>query len=202
MGPLTQAKPWSMDGVEGVFRFLNRMWRLIVDDESGGLVQEIVEAPADAEQLRALHGLIKKVTDDIEALSFNTAIAAMMTFLNEAAKWERRPKAVMESVVLLLAPFAPHAAEELWARLGHDQTLAREPWPAYDPARLVQDAFEYGVQVNGKVRSRFTASAKAPAAELEQTALADPVIQKWIAGKTIKKVIVVPGRLVNLIVAG
>jgi leucyl-tRNA synthetase len=202
MGPLTQAKPWNMEGVDGTFRFLNRVWRLIVNEDTGALVKEVNDGePADA-QRRALHALTKKVTDDIESMSFNTAIAAMMSFLNEASHWESRPRSILNAFVLLLSPFAPHLAEELWQRLGHDGTLAYETWPTYDPALLIPDTVEYAVQVNGKVRSRFTAALKADAAELEKTAHADPTVQKWIEGKAIKKTIVVPGRLVNFIVAG
>jgi leucyl-tRNA synthetase len=202
MGPLTQAKPWNMEGVDGTFRFLNRVWRLVVDDESGKPARDVAAVEPTPEQLRALHALTKKVTDDIEAMSFNTAIAAMMSFLNEATRWEVRPVSILERFILLLSPFAPHLAEELWQRLGHEKTLAYEAWPTYDPALLVLDTVEYAVQVNGKVRSRFTAALKAEVAELEKTALADPAIAKWIEGKAIKKTIVVPGRLVNLIVAG
>ena len=202
MGPLTQAKPWNMEGVDGVARFLNRVWRLMIQEDSGALSEAVKRVEPTVEQLRALHGLIKKVTDDIEGMSFNTAIAAMMTFLNDASRWEVRPLSIMETFTLLLSPFAPHLAEELWERLGHGQSLAYETWPGYDPARLVLDTVEYAVQVNGKVRSRFTAPLKAEAAELEKTALADPVVIKWIEGKPVKKVIVVPGRLVNIIVAG
>jgi leucyl-tRNA synthetase len=202
MGPLTQAKPWNMEGVDGTFRFLNRVWRLIINEETGAPVKEINDSePTDA-QRRALHALTKKVTDDIEAMSFNTAIAAMMSFLNEAAHWDSRPKSVMNVFVLLLSPFAPHMAEELWQRLGHDKTLAYEPWPGYDPALLIPDTVEYAVQVSGKVRSRFVAALKADPAELEKLALADPVVVKWIDGKAIRKTIIVPGRLVNFIVAG
>jgi leucyl-tRNA synthetase len=202
MGPITQSKPWNMEGVDGTFRFLNRVWRLVVDEDSGKLAREVSQAVPSTEQLRALHALTKKVTEDIEAMSFNTAIAAMMTFLNEASRWDVRPVSVLETFALLLSPFAPHLAEELWERLGHDGTLAYEAWPAYDPVLLVLDTVEYAVQVNGKVRSRFTAALKAEAADLEKMALADPAVVKWIEGKTVKKTIVVPGRLVNLIVAG
>jgi leucyl-tRNA synthetase len=191
-----------MEGVDGTFRFLNRVWRLVINEETGELARDVTDTEPTEAQRRVLHALTKKVTDDIEAMSFNTAIAAMMAFLNEAGHWESRPKSLLNTFVLLLSPFAPHLGEELWQRLGHGTTLAYEPWPTYDPALLIPDTVEYAVQVNGKVRSRFTAALKAGAAELEKTALADPVVVKWIDGKAIKKTIVVPGRLVNFIVAG
>jgi len=201
MGPLTQAKPWNMESVEGVFRFLNRVWRLIVEEENECRSPAVVEEDPSPDQLRLLHETIRKVTADIEALSFNTAIAAMMTFVNEAARWERRPLSVMRTFVLLLSPFAPHLAEELWGKLGGTGTLAYEPWPSYNPALLVRDTVEYAVQVNGKVRGRFQAPADADDAELEKRARQDPNVARWLEGKTIRKTIIVRGRLVNLIVA-
>ncbi|MFO7534479.1 MAG: leucine--tRNA ligase [Kiritimatiellia bacterium] len=202
MGPLTQAKPWNMEGVDGVFRFLSRVWRLVMNDDTGAVWPEVVEREPAADEKRALHALIKKVTDDIESMSFNTAIAAMMAFLNEIGRWETRPVSVLKSFVLLVSPFAPHLGEELWQRLGGGATLAYEPWPVYEPALLVLDTVEYAIQVNGKVRSRFMGPARGEAAALEKMALADPGIAKWMEGKAVKKVIVVPGRLVNFIVGG
>ncbi len=202
MGPLTQVKPWSMKGVEGVFRFLNRVWRLFVEEETGALAPAVTDAEPTPDQLRALHAMIKKVTEDIEAMSFNTAIAAMMSFLNDAAKWEPRPRRVLEPFLLLLSPFAPHLAEELWRRLGHADTLAHEPWPVCDETLLVSDTVEVPVQVNGKLRGKLVVPVGATPAELEQLARAEPNVAKWIEGKTVKKVIVVPGRLVNIAVAG
>ncbi len=202
MGPLTQVKPWSMKGVEGVFRFLNRVWRLFVDEDTGAPAAALTDTTADAGQLRALHATIRAVTDDIQGLRFNTAIAAMMTFVNEASRWERRPRAALEPLLLLLAPFAPHLAEELWRKLGHADSLAHEPWPACDEARLASDTMEIPVQVNGKLRGKLTVPVGTDATALEQLALADPAVAKWIEGKTVKKVIVVPGRLVNVAVVG
>jgi len=202
MGPLTQAKPWNMESVEGVFRFLNRVWRLIVEEENECRSSAVVAEDPSPDQLRLLHETIRKVTADIEALSFNTAIAAMMTFVNEATRWERRPLSVMRTFVLLLSPFAPHLSEELWEKLGGTGTLAYEPWPSYNPALLVRDTVEYAVQVNGKVRGRFQAPADADDAELEKRARQDPNVARWLESKTIRKTIIVRGRLVNLIVAG
>ncbi len=200
MGPLEQVKPWSMKGVEGVHRFLNRVWRLFVDEAGGSLHSEVAGIDPSREQQRALHVAIKKVTEDIEAMRFNTAIAAMMEFLNEAQKWAPRPRQVLESFILLLAPFAPHLAEELWQRLGHPGSLALESWPAVNPEYLVEDIMEIPVQVNGKLRGRVRVPAEAAQASVLAAARADAAILPHLAGKTIRKEIYVPGRLVNLVV--
>ncbi|MEX1094892.1 MAG: leucine--tRNA ligase [Planctomycetales bacterium] len=204
MGPLEQVKPWSMSGVEGVYRFLGRVWRLFVDDRADEValdsaVQDV--APSD-EQLRILHRTIKTVTDDIEKLSFNTAISRMMEFTNELTRHEVRPRAVLEPFVLVLSPFAPHLAEELWSLLGHERTLAYEPWPAYDAALLVQNEIEIPVQVNGKLRGKVKVPADADRAAIERAARADETIARQLEGKQVLKAIVVPGRLVNFVVKG
>jgi len=202
MGPLEATKPWSMRGVEGVFRFLNRVWRLTIDDraEEVKTLAEVVDDEPDRETLRWLHRTIQRVTDDLENMSFNTAIAAMMEFTNYLTKLEKRPCAVLKTFMLLLAPFAPHLAEELWSTLGESRTLAYEDWPTYDPAFLKVDAIEVPVQVNGKLRGKVTVTPDLDQAALEKVALADPKVQAALEGKKIKKVIVVPGKLVNLVV--
>jgi leucyl-tRNA synthetase len=190
MGPLEATKPWSTEGVQGVYRFLGRVWRLYEDG--------VTDAAADAKLVKALHQTIKKVGEDTEALAFNTAIAQMMIFVNEVTAQESRPRAVLEPFVLVLAPYAPHLAEELWEQLGHKQSLAYEPWPAYEASLLVEDTAEIVAQVNGKVRARLTVPAKASKEELEKLALAHADVQPFLAGKQVKKVIVVPGKLVNI----
>ncbi|RMH93242.1 MAG: leucine--tRNA ligase, partial [Calditrichaeota bacterium] len=200
MGPLEQMKPWSMKGVEGVFRFLNRVWRMLVDEETGALLPCVTDADPTPEQLRLLHGTIKKVTEDIENMRFNTAISAMMVFVNEALKWEIRPRSVMETFVLLLSPFAPHIAEELWEKLGHEQTLAYEPWPEYDEALIQEDTVEVVVQVNGKLRYKLQVPRDLPREVLEKQALENERISTLIDGKQVVKVIVVPNKLVNIVV--
>ncbi len=200
MGPLTQVKPWSMKGVEGVYRFLNRVWRLIVDEETGALAPEVVEGEATREQLRELHATIQSVTEDIVSMSFNTAISAMMIFLNEAQKWDRRPKSMLSDFVLVLSPFAPHMAEELWQKLGHETTLAYEPWPAVNPEYLVQDSLEIPVQVNGKLRGKIRVPTAADKETILDAARQDPAVAGHLAGKTIRKEIFVPGRLINFVV--
>jgi leucyl-tRNA synthetase len=200
MGPLEQSKPWSMRGVEGVFRFLSRVWRWVIDEDSDALDAKIAATQPDATQLRLLHATIRKVTEDIEGMRYNTAIAAMMEFLNEAMHWPVKPRGVVESFVLILSPFAPHLAEELWARLGHDGSLAYEPWPEWNEAFLVESTVEVVVQVNGKLRGKVVAPKDADQAALLALAKADPAIMPHLEGKAIRKEIVVPGKLVNLVV--
>ena len=198
MGPLEQTKPWSTRGVEGVHRFLNRAWRLLVDDEAGAA--KTTDAEPSREQLRLLHGLIQKVTDDVEGLRFNTAIAAMMEFVNAANKWEGVPRAVAEPFVLLLSPFAPHLAEELWQKLGHDASLAYEPWPEADADYLRTDTVPIAVQVNGKLRATIEVAADAPRETVLALARAQENVQRFLDGGTVRKEVYVPGRIVNLVV--
>ena len=202
MGPLTQVKPWSMKGVEGVSRFLSRVYRLAVDEETGQPSPKLADAVPTKDQLRALHAAIKKVTHDIEGMDYNVAISAMMIFVNEAQAWEIVPRSLLSTFVLILSPFAPHLAEELWSRLGHAESLAREPWPAWDEAYLQEDELEIPVQVNGKVRGRIRVPAAAGQEAVIAAALACAEAAPFFAGKEIKKQIYVPKRMVNLVVAG
>ena len=200
MGPLEQQKSWSMKGVEGVNRFLNRLWRLLADEYTGQLLDTVVDSEPDEAQLRLLHQTIKKVTEDIENMRFNTAIAQMMVFVNEANKWVTRPRSLMSTFVLLVSPFAPHIAEELWHKLGNRQILAYEPWPDFSEAYLEEDTREVVVQINGKLRYKLQLPASLSKAETEQQAMASERIQELVAGKQIVKVIVVPDKLVNIVV--
>jgi leucyl-tRNA synthetase len=190
--------------VEGVHRFLNRVWRLFVaDDPEGGVPRidpSLQRADADIAILRLLHKTIRKVTEDVDGLRFNTAISQMMIFVNEMNKQEVRPVAVMESFVLLLAPFAPHLAEELWSMLGHAESLAYHPWPEFDPALTVDDEVEIVVQVNGKMRDKLMVAKGTPSAELEALARSSDTVMKHTGGKSIVKVIAVPDKLVNIVV--
>ena len=202
MGPLEKAKAWKMAGVEGVYRFLARVWRLFIDDraEAMRLADTVRDVPPDRDTLRRLHQTIRKVTDDLDGMRFNTAIAAMMEFTNHLTKLEVRPRSVLEPFVLILSPFAPHLAEELWRAMGHGQTLAYQPWPPYDPALIRTEEVEVPVQVNGNVRSKLTVPAGIDKAALEAAALADPRVREIIGDKPVRKVIVVPGKLVNIVV--
>ncbi len=203
MGPLEAVKPWNTRGVEGVHRFLARVWRLVVDEEAEELRLHpaVAEVAPDRETLRWLHRTIQKVTEDTEAMRFNTAIAAMMEFVNYLSKLPVRPRSVIEPFVLLLAPYAPHIAEELWHALGHVHSLADEPWPQYDPALLQEDEVEIAVQINGKVRARLKVPAGSDEASVQAVVLADAAVQQHIGSKAIKMIKVVPGRLVNIVVA-
>jgi leucyl-tRNA synthetase len=200
MGPLEAIKPWSMQGVEGVHRFLQRAWRMVVDEDTGELAEQVKEAEADEETLRLLNQTIKKVGDDIESFGFNTAISAMMIFINHLNKQTVRPKAVIEKFVLILAPFAPHIAEELWEKLGHTDSLAYEPWPEYDKELIKEKEIELAVQVNGKIKDRIVVSADADEEQIKQKALTCEKVVAAMAGKEPKKIIVIKSRLVNIVI--
>jgi leucyl-tRNA synthetase len=193
-----------MQGVNGVYGFLNRVWRLVIDDrvESMQLNAAVVDRAPNAEENRVLHQTIQVVTRDIAALAFNTAISRMMEFTNFFTTASERPKSVLEKFVLLLSPFAPHIAEELWQALGHKNSLAHEPWPEFDPALAKEDSIEVPVQINGKVRSKISVPVDSDQKELVAAARADERIAELLAGKQIVKEIVVPGRLVNFVIKG
>jgi leucyl-tRNA synthetase len=226
MGPLQDSKPWNTKGVEGVYRFLGRVWRLFIDEQSETefeqaettadpqkretllgilkLNQSIKDVPATSAQLKTLHATIKKVTEDLDGLRFNTAISEMMVFINEAIKWETKPASVLRDFLILLAPFAPHIAEELWAKLSsplapRPSALSYAEWPTYDPALLVEDTLEIPVQVNGKLRDVIKVPANANNATLEAAAQASEKVKPFTDGKTIKKIIVVPKKLINIV---
>jgi len=202
MGPLEATKPWSMQGVNGVRGFLDRVWRMIVWErsEAAEFNPAVKDAPLTDEQNRSLHKTIASVTKDLDHLDFNTAIARMMEFTNFFTKETVRPREAMEKFVLLLSPFAPHLAEELWQLLGHDKTLAYEQWPSVDEKWLKEDTIEIPVQINGKLRGKITVPAGSDQAALEAAARSDPKIAELLAGKTIIKSIIVTGRLVNFVV--
>ena len=202
MGPLEAVKPWSTQGVEGVYRFLGRVWRVFVDDaaETTTLNATVQDVEPTREVLRELHRCIKRVTEDTDGMRFNTAIAAMMEFNNFLTKQSVRPKSVLTPFVLLLAPYAPHVAEELWSALGHTTTLAYEPWPQFDPALTKADEIEIPVQVNGKLKAKLLLPAETDNAGLEAAALADDGVKAALGGKSPRKVIVVPKKLVNVVV--
>ncbi|MBB73647.1 MAG: leucine--tRNA ligase [Planctomycetaceae bacterium] len=202
MGPLEATKPWSMQGVKGVRSFLDRVWRMLVEDraETLQLNTAVQDVPPTDEQKRIEHKTIQAVTRDVENMDFNTAIARMMEFVNYFTKEPQRPSSSMESLVLLLAPFAPHIAEELWELLGHDQTLAYEPWPSYDEEWTSDPSIEIPVQINGKLRTRLTVAADATANELENAARAEEKVAAQIADREVVKVICIPGRMVNFVI--
>ena len=227
MGPLEMVKPWNTKGVEGVYRFLGRVWRMFVDEKSEvefeqsettaeppghrgllGLIKlnpAIKDAPATPAQLKTLHACIKKVTEDLDGMRFNTAISALMVFTNEAMTWEVKPASILREFLILLQPFAPHVAEELWQKLSTlnsqpSTNLAYSPWPKFDPALLVESEIEIPLQVNGKLRAVIKVSVEATQQQLQELALANEGVKPFIEGKTIKNVIVLPKRLVNIVV--
>jgi leucyl-tRNA synthetase len=200
MGPLDVSRPWETRAVVGSHRFLQRVWRNLVDEQTGAL--RVVDAPASEETRRALHKAIDGIHGDMDGLRFNTAIAKLIELNNHltSVTTDGTPREVAEPLVLMLAPFAPHLAEELWSRLGNGETLAYQPFPQADPALLVGDTAEYPVQVNGKVRGKVTVPADADEATVREAALADPKVAQYVGEKTPRKVIVVPGRIVTIVV--
>lgn len=226
MGPLEMTKPWSTKGVEGVYRFLGRVWRLFIDEASEteseqnstvapdraaefleqiGLSKTITQDHPNPAQLKALHACIKKVTEDLDGLRFNTGISALMVFINEAMTWTSLPASVLRDFLILLQPFAPHLAEELWSKLNlpyrtGPAALAYAPWPAFNPQLLAEDIIEIPVQVNGKLRDVIKVAVDATAAELETAARNSDKVKPFIDGKAVKKIIVLPKKLVNLVV--
>ena len=209
LGPLEQMKPWSMKGVEGVYRFLGRVWRLAMEEtQEGGwtLSPELAEIELTGQQLRVAHATIRKVSDDIESLAFNTAISQLMIFTNEFVNSRPRPVASLRILLPLLSPFAPHIAEELWEQLGEkfagfENRASSQRWPRHEERFLAVDEVQYGVQINGKVRDRMSAKSDASNAELEESALAAPKVREAIVGKHVSKIIIVRGKLVNIVLA-
>jgi len=224
LGPLEAVKPWSTRGMDGSYRFLSRVWRLFTDEASvdafeqkqtlapGGfearseLLKEIrlhflikPDVPTPG-QLAVLHRTIKKVSEDIDAMTFNTAISALMIFVNEAMTWPNRPESVMKTFLLLLSPFAPHLAEELWSKFGAGDTLSCEPWPVHDPRYLEEDEIEMVIQVNGKLRDKIRVAKTLAEDQVKSRVLESPRVKELMAGKTIRKMIVVPGKLVNVVI--
>ena len=236
MGPLEMVKPWNTKGVEGVYRFLGRVWRLFVDEQSqtefeqtlsttvsptadllaslhlNPKIQDIAATPA---QLKVLHTAIKKVTEDLDALGFNTAISALMIFINEAMTWDTVPKSILIDFLKLLQPLAPHIAEELHSKIrgaqapspvpggappAEPQPLAYATWPQFNPSLLIESTIELPIQVNGKLRDLISVPADASPPEIEKLALASEKLKPFLEGKTIKKVIVVPKKIVNIAV--
>ena len=212
MGPLEATKPWSMSGVEGVFRFLARVWRLVMEENQAGEWQrsaavkefdwdELPGASIGKSLRKIVHATIKKVGEDIESLSFNTAIAQMMICTNHFVVINPRPRKEVLNLLRILNPFAPHITEELNAQLGESRLLADQPWPEFDPALLIEDEIELPVQVNGKLRDKIVVKKDASQSDIEAIALACPRVLEHTTGKTVRKIVVVPGRLVNIVVS-
>ena len=201
LGPLEQAKPWNISGIDGVHRFIRKFYRLFYKDNAAGENQWIVtdEMPTPAE-LKILHRTIKKTEDDIETYSFNTSVSSFMICVNELAALGCHKRAVLQDLVLLLSPYAPHIAEELWEALGNKPgTVSKAEFPKFNPNYLIEDTFEYPIQINGKVRTTISFAIDRAPTEIERAVLADEIVQKWLDGKSPKKVVVVPKRIVNVV---
>ena len=191
MGPLEATKPWSTRSIHGIKRFLDRAYEVVSRAQEG--------LPLEGELLRTMHQTIRKVSEDIEALRFNTAVSCLMVFVNDLMKQERTPKAAAEALTLLLHPFAPHLAEELWQQLGGSESVQRAAWPSYDPALCEESEVEVPVQINGKVRARVRLPKDASQEVALKAASADPALAALLKGKTLRKTIWVPGKILNLI---
>ena len=203
LGPLEQAKPWNTNGIDGVYRFIRKFYRLFYKDDAAGTSQLIVtdEPPTPAE-LKVLHRTIKKTEDDIETYSFNTSVSSFMICVNELVTLGCHKRAVLQELVLLLSPYAPHIAEELWHNALHNKkgTVSKAEFPIFNPNFLIEDAFEYPIQINGKVRTTISFAIDRAPIEIERAVLADEIVQKWLDGKLPKKVVVVPKRIVNVVI--
>lgn len=198
MGPLTESVAWSEDGLNGSRKWIERVWRLMIDDENQ--LRDHIVTENDGSLDMIYNQTVKKVTDDYENMRFNTAISQMMVFVNEAYKADKLPAVYMEGLVKMLAPIIPHVAEELWSLLGHEGGISYAEWPTYDESKLVEATVQVILQVNGKVRSKITVDKDIAKEELEKLALADAKIQQWTADKTVRKVIVIPNKIVNIVV--
>ena len=196
LGPIEQSKPWDTNGIDGVHRFLKKLWALFYGNQDA---LQVTDSEPTPEELKSLHKLIKKVTYDIEHFSYNTSISAFMICVNELGGLKCTKRAILEPLVIVLAPFAPHIAEELWHELGHDTTVCDAQWPAYDEKYLVENTANYAISFNGKVRFNLALPADMPKEEVEKTALAHEYSAKWLEGKQIRKVIVVPKKIVNIV---
>ena len=198
MGPLTESVAWSEDGLNGSRKWIDRVWRLMIDDENQ--LRDHIVTENDGSLDMIYNQTVKKVTDGYENMRFNTAISQMMVFVNEAYKADKLPALYMEGLVKMLAPIIPHVAEELWSLLGHEGGISYAEWPTYDESKLVEATVQVILQVNGKVRSKITVDKDIAKEELEKLALADAKIQQWTADKTVRKVIVIPNKIVNIVV--
>jgi len=197
LGPVEQSKPWDTKGIEGVSRFLRKFWGLFFAKDSDVLL--VSEETATPEELKILHRAIKKVTEDIERFNLNTCISSFMICVNELAALKCNKRAVLEPLLILISPFAPHISEELWSKLGSTTSIAREPYPIFDEKYLVESSFEYPVSINGKMRTKIELPLDMPKEEVEKQIHALD-LSKWTEGKPLKKVIVVPGKIVNVVV--
>lgn len=196
LGPVEQSKPWNTNGIEGVFKFLRKFWNLFHDADNFNVSNE----EPTSEELKVLHGLAKKVEYDCENLSLNTSVSAFMIAVNELGSLKCNKRAILEPMTILLSPFAPHLAEEVWSKLGHNSSVVNVEFPAWDEKHLIEDSFEYPISINGKMRVKLNFGLDMSKEDIERKVLANETVQKWTEGKPPKKVIVVPKRIVNVVV--
>ena len=197
LGPIEQSKPWDTKGIEGVHRFMRKLWRLFNDDLKGKIWND--EKPNEAE-LKILHRTIRKIESDTEQFSFNTAVSAFMVCVNELGEANCHKKEILEKVLILLCPYAPHIAEELWQQLGNKGSVLDAAYPVFEEKYVVETSKEYPVSINGKVRTNIGIDLNASSEEVEQIVLANEIVQKWLEGKAPKKIIFVKGKMVNVVV--
>ena len=195
LGPIEQAKPWNTAGISGVYGFLNKFWRLFHENEQFSVSAE----PPTSEMLKSLHATIEKVTHDIDQFSLNTAVSAFMICVNELTATKCNHRAILKPLTVLLAPFAPHICEEIWEKLGHTPSLSNEPYPIADSIHLKVTQITYPISFNGKMRFTLDLDAEATKDEIELAALADERTAQYLDGKTIRKVIIVPSKIVNIV---
>ena len=195
LGPLEQSKPWNTAGITGVHGFLKKLWRLYFDEK--GL--QVIKTEPSKENLKTLHKTIKKVVEDIEHFSFNTTVSSFMICVNELTAQNCNSRAILEPLVVLVSPYAPHIAEELWAQLGHDTSISTVPFPVFEPKYLVEHSKEYPISFNGKMRFTLELPSDMAKEEIEATVLAHEKTKKQLEGRIPKKVIVVPGKIVNIV---
>jgi leucyl-tRNA synthetase len=196
LGPLEASKPWSTQGIDGVFKFIRRFWNLS-HDSTGKF--KVSDAEPTREELKVLHKTLKKVENDIENFSFNTSVSEFMICANELSSLKCNKRKVIEPLVIALSPFAPHVAEELWSLLGHADTILSASFPKYDEQYLIESTFSYPISINGKVRAQMEFALDMPKEDIEKVVLASEIVMKWTEGKPPKKVIVVQGRIVNVV---
>jgi leucyl-tRNA synthetase len=197
LGPVEQSKPWNTQGIEGVHKFLRKLWRTCIDAQDN---LQLTEEEPTAKELKILHKTIKKIGEDIESLSLNTSISAFMICMNELSDLQCKKRVIYEPLLIILSPYAPHICEELWSRLGHSSSIAHASFPIFEEKYLIENTFSYPVSFNGKVRFNIELPLGIPNEEIEKSALSHELADRWLEGKTPKKVIVVPGRIVNVVV--
>jgi leucyl-tRNA synthetase len=196
LGPLEASKPWNTAGIDGVYKFLRRFWNLF-HDSNGNFV--VTDDEPTREELKVLNKTLKKIEEDIERYSFNTSVSEFMICCNDLSSWKTNKRSILEPLVIALSPFAPHFAEELWEKLGNRESILNATYQKYDDKYLTENSFEYPISINGKVRAKMNFALDMPKEDIEKLVLASEVVQKWSEGKAPKKIIIVQGRIVNVV---